>query len=131
MFFLFNTSLLCPSWHSHLWLARIVANLHLSKFGHILQICSFGLLRIYGQICWIAFSVPKFYGRYVIPKENLNVMLIKYDGKIIWNSLTLNIDVNTPGGGHTPLWFVTTRDNGVFNGGGYLWTSQYFSPPYL
>jgi hypothetical protein len=32
--------------------------------------------------------------------------------------------------GHTPLGFVTTCDNGVFNGG-YLCTSQYFFPPYL
>ena len=33
-------------------------------------------------------------------------------------------------GGHTPLCFVTTCDNGVFNGG-YLCISQYFFSPYL
>ena len=60
-----------------------------------------------------------------VPESNLELFLL--------GRLDDYFDGNrTPGGGgvHTPLGFVTTCDNGVFNGG-YLCTPHKYFPPYL
>jgi hypothetical protein len=61
-------------------------------------------------------------GIYILSRYNLQHVAPNRD-----DTTPRHINEATPQGDHTPLRFVTTCDNGVFNEG-YLCTSQYFFP---